>query len=334
MTISTSGLTADRAAAFAQMTLGHVGREYPYKLDQMIMGAEEVVAPKVRHPIFHGSFDWHSCCHAWWQLLTLARLFPDLPEAAAIRARADEMLVPEKVAGELASIGAGYAGFGRPYSWGWLFALHAEAARHDAGWADALAPLAQLFAARLRDHLPKLTYALRVGTHFNTSFSLVHAYGWAQAHDPDLLPLITERALGWFGGDRDCQAWEPGGDEFLSSALCEATLMALLLDGPAFRTWFDAFLPRVAEGEPVTLFTPAFVSDRDDGKIAHLDGLNLSRAWCWRRIAAALGDSHPAHARMRATAEAHLDSALPHLGDNYMGEHWLTTFALLAILAE
>ncbi len=327
-------LTPERAGGFARLTLGHIGREYPYKLDHMLTGPEDLALPSARHPIFHGSFDWHSCCHGWWQLLTIARLFPDLPEAAAIRARAGDMLTPAKAAGEYASISRGHVGFERPYGWGWLLALHGEATRHDAGWAAALEPLARLFADRLRTYLPKLTYPIRVGTHFNTSFALVHAHGWALSHDPDLAALIAARARDWFGADRDCQAWEPGGDEFLSSALTEALLMAVLLDDAAYCIWFDAFLPRVAAGEPATLFLPAIVSDRSDGKIAHLDGLNLSRAWCWRRIAAKLGADHPADAAMRAAADSHLAAALPHLGDDYMGEHWLASFALLALLEE
>ena len=328
-----TALTPELAASFARMTLGHVGREYPYKFDQVLTGPGDLATPSERHTIFHGSFDWHSCVHGWWQLLTIARLFPDLPEASAIRIRADFMLTPEKAAGEYRSIATGSPGFERPYGWGWLLALHGEAARHDAGWGAALEPLARLFAQRMRDHLPKLTYPIRVGTHFNTSFALVHAHAWARDHDPALATLIVERARDWFGADRDCQAWEPGGDEFLSSALCEALLMARLLDGAEYRAWFDAFLPRVAEGRPATLFTPAIVSDRSDGKIAHLDGLNLSRAWCWRGIATALGPDHPAHAVMQTAADGHLAAALPHLGDDYMGEHWLASFALLALLA-
>lgn len=327
-------LTAGRAAEFARLTLAHIGREFPYKLDQMLTGPGDVVRPAVRHPIFHGSFDWHSCVHGWWQLLTIARLFPDLAEAATIRARADDMLAPDRAAGELASIAQGHAGFERPYGWGWFLALHDEATRHDAGWADALAPIARLFAARMRDHLPKLTYPIRVGTHPNTSFALFHAHLWAERHDPALAALIGMRARDWFGNDRDCQAWEPGGDEFLSSALCEALLMGRLMDQTDFRRWFDAFLPRVAAGDPGTLFEPARVSDRSDGKIAHLDGLNLSRAWCWRRIAARLGADHPGQARMHAAADRHLAAALPHLGDDYMGEHWLASFALLAMLPD
>jgi hypothetical protein len=326
-------LTSDTAAAFARLTLGHIGREYPHVLQHVMAGPGDVAAPSVLHPIFHGSFDWHSCVHGWWQLLTIARLHPDLSEAADIRARADAMLVPTNVAGEVAYFERpGAAGFERPYGWAWALALHGEAARHDAGWADALAPLARLVAARFHAHLPQLTYPIRVGTHFNTAFALTLAHEWAGSNDPPLAALIQARAHDWFAEDRACQAWEPGGDEFLSSALAEALLMTRVL-GADFPRWFDAFLPDAARGVPAALFAPARVSNRADGKIAHLDGLNLSRAWCFRRIAAALGDAHPAHVPALATAEAHLAASLPHLADDYMGSHWLATFALLALLA-
>jgi hypothetical protein len=236
------------------------------------------------------------------------------------------------VAGELAFLHRPMArGFERPYGWAWLLALHDELARHDGPWAAALEPLARAFAARFHDFLPNLTYPLRVGTHFNIAFALTLARAWALPRDPALVALIDARAQHWFGEDRDCQAWEPGGDEFLSSALSEALLMSRILDRPAFADWFDGFLPRAAEHRPASLFTPAFVSDRTDGKIAHLDGLNLSRAWCWREIGARLGPAHPAAAPAMAAADAHLEAGLPHIAVNYMGEHWLATFALLAL---
>lgn len=323
-------LTPDVAAGFARLTLGHVGQRYPFKLDQVLTGPEDLREPHEIHPIFHGSFDWHSCVHGWWQLLTIARLFPDLPEAAEIRRRADEMLVPHKVAGELAVLTRPYAaGFERPYGWAWALALHGEAVRHDAAWGAALEPLARAFAERFHQHLPKLTYPIRVGTHFNTAFALTLARDWALDHDPALVTLIDMRARDWFGEDRGCQAWEPGGDEFLSSALCEALLMSRVL-GDGFAGWFDVFLPDAVAGRPQSLFTPAMVSDRSDGKIAHLDGLNLSRAWCWRSIAAAL-PAHPIAPVARAAADDHLAASLPHLADDYMGTHWLATFALLAL---
>ncbi|RZM20080.1 MAG: DUF2891 family protein, partial [Sphingomonas sp.] len=167
---------------------------------------------------------------------------------------------------------------------------------------------------------------------YNTAFALILARDWAQQHDLALAALIDDRAVAWFGGDRGCQAWEPSGDDFLSSALTEALLMSRVL--PAFAEWFDAFLPDLARGAPATLFTPAHVSDRSDGKTAHLDGLNLSRAWCWRSIATTLGPAHPAHARAIDAANRHVSVALPHLDTDYMGTHWLPTFALLATNAD
>ena len=326
----------DRSVAerFAAMTLGHVGREYPNALIHVLNGPEDAQIPSDLHPIFYGSFDWHSCVHGWWQLLRLIRLYPDLEAAPAIRARADAMFVPDKVAGELAYLERpGAAGFERPYGWAWMLALHDEASRHDASWAAMIEPLALFFARRFTDFLPRLTYPLRVGTHFNSGFALTLAWDWAGERDSALRHEIATVARDWFGKDRHCQAWEPGGDEFLSPALCEAMLMSRVLDAAAFRRWFDAFLPHVGAGEPASLFTPATVSDRTDGKIAHLDGLNLTRAWCWRVIAAKLGPSHPVATRAEATAAAHLAVSLPHLGDDYMGEHWLATFALLALEA-
>ncbi|MDO7842659.1 DUF2891 domain-containing protein [Sphingomonas immobilis] len=323
------------AARFAALTLGHLGQEYPHKLDHVLDGPDDAATPSALHPIFYGSFDWHSCVHGWWQVLTLARLFPDMPEAEAIRARADAMLTPENVAGELAYLARpSSGGFERPYGWAWALALHGEAARHadetGAPWGAALEPLARAFADRFRAFLPKLTYPIRTGTHGNSAFALTLAIDWARTHDPDLAALIETTARGWFSEDRDCQAWEPGGDEFLSSSLIEATLMSRLL-GAAFPEWFDAFLPHLTEGRPATLFTPAHVSDRSDGKIAHLDGLNLSRAWCWRTIATALGDAHPVTPAACAAADAHITASLPHIADDYMGTHWLATFALLAL---
>jgi hypothetical protein len=325
----TTALTPALASSFAAMTLGHLGRQWPYKLDHVMTGPEDVRAPIDLHPIFHGSFDWHSCVHGWWQVMRLLRRFPELPQAEDIRARADAMLVPDKVAGELAYLARpASGGFERPYGWGWLLALHDELGRHDDDrWAGTLAPLAEAFASRFADYLPKLTYPIRVGTHFNSGFALIHAHRWARRHDPALRALIETRALDWFGEDRGCQAWEPGGDEFLSPALTEAHLVREILPPDRFTDWFDAFLPTI----PQTLLTPAFVSDRSDGKIAHLDGLNLSRAWSWRAIAYGLPADHPVRSTAADAAARHVAAALPHLGDNYMGEHWLASFALLAL---
>ena len=321
------------ATRLSAIALGHVGREYPHKLDHVLAGDEDARTPRGLHPLFFGSFDWHSCVHGWWTLLTLRRLRPDAQSTRAITDRADDLFVAEKVAVELAYLQRPQsAGFERPYGWAWLLFLHLEASRHrDRAWATQLEPLARAFAARMADYLTKLTYPIRAGTHFNSAFSLILAHAWAELFDDGLAADIRRWAIARFGADRGCQAWEPGGDDFLSPALTEALCMATVLPRDAFGEWFAAFLPDLSEGRPATLFTPARVSDRSDGKIAHLDGLNLSRAWCWRELARRL-DGGVAE-RAKATARLHLEAALPHLAGDYAGEHWLGSFALLAVLS-
>jgi hypothetical protein len=327
-------LDEQMASRLAGIALGHVDREYPHKLDHVMAGDEDALPPRVLHPIFYGSFDWHSCVHAWWTLLTLRRLFPDGAEVAEIEMMANDAFTEANVDGELAYLERPLSeGFERPYGWVWLLALHRETARHpDSPWAENLEPLARAFAARLSHYLTILTYPIRIGTHFNTSFALIMAMEWASEFDTELEAAIRTRAAEWFAGDRDCQAWEPGGDEFLSPALSEALCMAITQSPEYFERWFEQFLPRVAERQPATLFTPPIVSDRSDGKIAHLDGLSLSRAWCWRLIAPKLGLDRRAIAK--TAADEHLKAALPHLTSDYAGEHWLASFALLALLAD
>jgi len=325
-------LDAGMASRMARIALGHVAKEYPHKLDHVMTGPDDVRAPRDLHPIFFGSYDWHSCVHGWWTLLTLRRLFPDLPEANAIGELADSSFTAAKAGTELDYLKAPSSrGFERPYGWAWLLYLHLEASRHAAPWQSALEPLARAFADRLRDYLAIMTYPIRVGTHFNTAFALTLSLDWAIAFDPALAAVIGARALHWFGTDRDCQAWEPGGDEFLSSALSEALCMARTQPAD-FAAWFAHFLPGVDNRQPASLFEPAFVSDRSDGKIAHLDGLNLSRSWCWRSIAPLLPPREQAIAQ--GAADQHLASALPHISGDYMGEHWLASFALLALLVD
>jgi len=316
----------------ARIALGHVAKEYPHKLDHVMTGPDDARSPRELHPIFFGSYDWHSCVHGWWTLLTLRRLFPDLAEADAISELADRSFTEAKVGAELDYLKAPSSrGFERPYGWAWLLYLHLEASRHAAPWQSELEPLARAFADRLRDYLAIMTYPIRVGTHFNTAFALTLSLEWAVVFDPALAAVIGARALHWFGTDRDCQAWEPGGDEFLSSALTEALCMARTQPSD-FAAWFAHFLPGVDNRQPASLFEPAFVSDRSDGKIAHLDGLNLSRSWCWRSIARLLPPKEKAIAQ--DAADQHLASALPHIAGDYMGEHWLASFALLALLVD
>lgn len=329
-------LTSDLARQFAQIALGHVRREYPNKLDHVMTGAADVQGPRALHPLFYGSFDWHSCVHGYWLLARLLRTSPQLGARERIDTLFDEQLTPENVAGECAYLGRPHNGtFERPYGWAWLLMLVAElrvGGSAMARWHAALLPLAQLFVERWRAHLPKLTYPIRVGTHFNSAFALALSLDYARVHgEQDLTELICERATSWFAADAACQAWEPGGDDFLSSALMEAECMRRVMTRGQFTAWFVRFLPRADSGEPRTLFTPALVTDRRDGKIAHLDGLNLSRAWCWRSIGSAFPGSHPVGNQALAAAEAHLAASLPYLAVDYMGAHWLASFALLAL---
>ncbi|MDE2133387.1 MAG: DUF2891 domain-containing protein [Alphaproteobacteria bacterium] len=324
-------LTAELAERTAAIALGHVAREYPNKLDHVLNGPHDARAPRSLHPIFYGSFDWHSCVHGYWTLARLRRLFPEMARAAQIASLFDGVFVPEKVAGELAYLARPLsAGFERPYGWAWLLMLAAEL-RRDGRWSAVFRPLEQAFAARFVAFLPKLGYPVRAGTHNNTAFALILACEYARvAGNAELLRLLADRALAWFGRDRGAAAWEPSGEDFLSPTLTEAECMHRLLPPAEFAGWFAAFLPDLARREPKALFEPAAVSDRSDGKLAHLDGLNLSRAWCMRSLAEAVAGD-PREAILRQAAGRHLRAALPHITGDYMGEHWLATYAVLAL---
>ncbi len=328
------------ASRFAEIALGHVTREYPHKLDHVLSGPPDAPpTPSALHPVFHGSFDWHSCVHGYWMLAHLLRTEADLPQAARIARLFDERLTEAALAVERDYFLAVQSGsFERPYGWAWLLMLDAELNRHPAatGWAGAMQPLSTLIAGRLLAHLARSAYPVRHGAHANTAFALALACEYATVHaDTTLLAALRDAAWRWYGTDAACQAWEPGGDEFLSPALIEAEAMRRLLPHDRFIAWFHAFLPDLAEGRPACLFAPAEVSDRSDGKIVHLDGLNLSRAWCLSSLASAeLSDASPDRERawaLHAAAATHLETALPHVGGDYMGEHWLASFAVLAL---
>jgi hypothetical protein len=330
-------LPPDLADRLAGIALGHVARDYPYAVAHVVAGPDDIAPPRAQHPIFFGSFDWHSCVHGHWLLARVLRLYPGGPPAEAIRAHFDQAFTPEKVAGELAYFERPTSdGFERPYGWAWLLKLAAELRAlpgpEGRAWDHGLRPLAGAITRRFLRFLPKADYPVRAGVHSNTAFALALALDYARAAaDQGLADMIEANARAWYAGDAACQAWEPSGEDFLSPALMEAELMRRVLPGEAFRPWFAAFLPRAAEGAPTTLFTPVRVSDRGDGKIAHLDGLNLSRAWCWRGVAEALADADPVRALALAAAERHLAASLPHLSGDYAGEHWLASFALLAL---
>lgn len=328
-------LTPDLASRFINVALGHVTREYPNKLDHVLSGPQDAATPRLLHPIFHGSFDWHSCVHSYWLLARLLGQFPTLADSDRVRTLFSDMFTADNVAAELAYLSRPQSrGFERPYGWAWLLMLAAELHRQQHAAATTLQPLAAAFAQRFRDHLPKATYPVRSGVHANTAFAVALALDYARCRDDAALHrALVAAARRWYLDDADYRGWEPSGEDFLSPCLVEAECMRRVLPAEEFSGWFSRFLPRLAQQEPLALFEPVAVSDRSDGRIAHLDGLNLSRAWCWSSLAGSLDDGDPRVAVMRLAAARHIGASLPNIATHYMGEHWLATFALLAIEA-
>ncbi len=332
-------LTLDRASQFAEIALGHVTREYPNKLDHVLAGHADLQAPRELHPLFYGSFDWHSCVHGHWLLARLLRRYPNLPQAGRIHRLFGSAFTQDHVAAELSYLARPLtATFERPYGWAWLLMLAAELALHPIDevrrWSITLEPLAGEFSRRFLTFLQKATYPVRTGVHSNTAFAITLALDYAKTvGDSVLAEAVTLAARRWYLEDADCQAWEPSGEDFLSPSLMEAECMRRMLSPDEFATWFTRFLPRLEQGEPSTLFQPARVSDRSDGRIAHLDGLNLTRAWCWSNLASGFAPTNARCQVMRDAARRHLEAALPHIAGDYMGEHWLATFAWLALEA-
>lgn len=328
---------ADLAARFIRVALANVGAEYPFHLVHFAQGDADIAPPRTLHPVFFGSYDWHSSCHMHWTLARCLRRHPQAPGAADVRAHFDARFDEAGVARELAYFDApGRASFERPYGWGWLLKLQGEliglAAEQApaARWRDALAPLAQRIVDRLLDYLPRADYPVRAGTHGNSAFALLLALDYAHAvQHRALAQAIAARAQRWFGKDRRYPAdYEPSGDDFLSPGLTQARLMQRVLDGCDYADWWQAFAP--APAALAAWLAPVAVSDATDPKIVHLHGLNLSRAWCWRGLRAAL--LAELHAPIDTAIAAHLARSLPAATEgHYVGTHWLASFALLAL---
>ncbi len=329
----------EEAARFAALALKCATAEFPNKQDHIADDADDLARPRDAHPAFYGCFDWHSSVHGHWLMVRALKLYPDLPDAAKLRAVLDVQLSTTAVAGELAYLSRpSRKAFERTYGWAWLLKLDEELRLWDdpdaRRWEAALRPLSAEFARRYESFLPKLTYPLRVGTHPNTAFALAFGLDYARAAgDKELEALLLERAKTYFAADKDYPAaWEPGGEDFFSPALIEADLMRRVYAPKEFAKWLDAFLPALGRGGPKSLTTPAVVTDRSDPRIVHLDGLNLSRAWCLRGIAAGLPAGDARVPELEALARRHLDATLPHVASGaYEGEHWLATFALFAL---
>jgi len=329
-------LTQAEASHFAGLALKCVATEYPNKLDHTMNNASDVQSPRALHPAFYGCLDWHSSVHGHWMLARLLRLFPTLPEAGRIRAALDENLSAKNIQIEVAYLNqTGRQSFERTYGWAWLLKLAKELREWDdpsaKAWSANLRPLTDALVARYKKFLPKQTYPIRTGVHPNTAFGLAFALDYARsARDTELEALIVERSRTYFLSDAFYPAaWEPGGEDFLSPGLIEADLMLRVLKPAEFQRWFKRFLPGIAAGRPTRLLEPATVADRSDPKIVHLDGLNLSRAWCMRHIASSLSARDPARAVLLRAAAAHARDALAHVASgDYVGEHWLASFAV------
>jgi hypothetical protein len=329
-------LEAVQAERFARLALACVHQEYPNKISHVLNGATDVRAPRELTPAFYGCYDWHSSVHGHWLLARLARLYPEAPFATEARAALARSLTAENVAGELTYLqGKGRASFERPYGLAWLLQLAAELREWPVAqardWAQVLAPLEAAVVASLSSWLPKLVYPIRVGEHSQTAFAFGLILDWARGKgDQEVGRLVAERSLAYYKKDTACPlAYEPSGEDFLSPCLAEADLMRRVLEPSAFARWLSAFLPGVPTRGDAAWLAPGVVTDRADPKLAHIDGLNLSRAWMLEGIAASLPAADARVAALRAAALAHRDAGLVGVtGEHYEGGHWLGTFAV------
>jgi len=338
-------LDLGRAGAIVEMVLACIHREYPVHIVHLVRGPADVRAPRELTPAFYGSFDWHSAVHGHWTLARLARMAPGAPWRPGALAALSESLTPERLAGELAYLSAeGRQGFERPYGLAWLLQLVAELrgwtrgpAVDDAGaiaardWLAALEPLETLAADRILALLERLPWPVRGGEHAQTAFALGLALDWArEAGRDEMTQAVRSRAKRYYGADRAAPiAYEPCGHDFLSPALGEADLMRRVLDRRRFTAWIERFLPEPGDLAVRRWLTPVVSPDRADGKLSHLDGLNLSRAWMLEGIASALPSSHRWRVPLVEAARRHADAGLASVpSEHYAGAHWLGSFAV------
>ena len=335
-------LTLELASAFAKLALKGIDKEYPHKPGVVWDKAGDVLNPKAQHSAFHGCFDWHSSVHGHWMLVRTLKLHPDLPEAERIREVLSRHFTAENLKAEAEYFRRADAkSFERPYGWTWLLKLAEELHTWDDAdartWAANLEPLSELIASRFIEYFPKQTYPIRSGTHSNTAFGLAFAHDYALAvKNAKLKDAIAARAKEYYAKDEEAPGrWEPDGADFLSPSLSEADLMRRVLPKEEFPIWLGKYLPGVKDRKPETLFVPATVTDRTDPQLVHLDGLNLSRAWCMKGIAAALPEGDPRRAVLLESAAKHAGAGLKHIASgDYAGEHWLASFAVWMLSVE
>lgn len=328
----------DAAAAdhFARMALACVHREYPNKIAHVLNGDSDAKVPHALTPTFYGCLDWHSAVHGHWLLARLVHEFPNEPFAAEARAALNQSLTPENIAGDVAYLAQpGRTSFERPYGLAWLLTLAAELRQwNDADaqrWSQNLMPLEAAAAANIKHWLPDLHYPIRVGDHPQTGFSFALIWDWAGvAHDDEMRAILAKSAKDLYLNDRRCpMAYEPSGEDFLSPCLGEADFMRRVLDAKTYAKWLRQFLPQIPTDRSAAWLKPAIVTDREDPKLAHLDGLNLSRAWMLEGIASGLPARDRRVQSLLAAAGNHASVALIMVtSDHYEGAHWLGTFAV------
>ena len=337
--VSSPAFDVKAAQRFADLVLACVHKEYPNKIAHVLNSDADVRPPRVLTPAFCGCFDWHSAVHGHWLLVRLIRTFPDAPFVAPARAALAASLTPAHIAAEVAYLrGDGRSDFERPYGLAWLLQLAAELHEWNDPqgneWGRALAPLEQEAAARIAAWLPRLSYPIRVGEHAQTAFAFGLVLDWARTTGAtELARLLEARSRDYYLADRDCPlAYEPSGQDFLSPCLAEGDLMRRILPPVAFGAWLGAFMPRLPLDGSGSWLQPAVVTDPSDGKLAHLDGLNLSRAWMLEGIAAGLPAGDPRIPGLHAAAAAHRSSGLAAVtGEHYEGGHWLGSFAVYLV---
>lgn len=327
----TPGLDEAVAARFAKLALACVHKEYPNKLAHVLNDARDARTPSQLTPAFYGCYDWHSAVHGHWLLARLVRLFPDAAFAAQARKALAKSITAKNIAAEVAYLtGKGRVSFERPYGLAWLLLLAAELRESDAALAKVLEPLEREAANRIRAWLPKLSRPIRVGEHDQTAFAFGLVWDWAAvAKDEAMQALLRERIAAYYAKDADCPLrFEPGGQDFLSPCLAEADLMRRVLPPVEFAPWLKSFLPALPSRAADAWLSPEVVTDRSDPKLAHLDGLNLSRAWMLEGIVAGLPDGDARAGALRAAAAAHRTAGLESVtGEHYEGGHWLGSFA-------
>lgn len=327
---------AATAGHLAGLVLAAIHREYPSHILHLLRSDADVRPPRELTPAFFGSFDWHSCVHGHWCLARLTRRFPDAPFASRSRAALATSLTPERLSGEVAYMGSdGRQGFERPYGLAWLLQLGAELREWDdpeaQAWRSALQPLESLARQRLAAWLERLPWPIRSGEHAQSAFAMGLALDWARAaRQPDFAALIERRSRDFHSADQNAPiAFEPSGHDFLSPALGAADLMRRVLAPGEFADWLGRFLPDLESPAARRWLTPVASPDRADGKLAHLDGLNLSRAWMLDGVASALAAADPRRAILLERSRAHAQAGLAAVTEeHYAGAHWLGTFAV------